>query len=186
MKKLILAAVLTVATGAAQAATLTFGPHSGNGTGHNATFNLVTPTALVGDAVLTFSVRDDLDWRTEFIDVSIEGFSLGRVFDNRRNNDAFNFRNDVGTQYRRLHTGSATISNADFAPLIADGTLSLLFDFSNRVHQLRGRGRQLFGSITFTEVAAVPLPASLGLLGFGLAGLGALRARRKSKTTAAA
>ena len=63
MKKLILAAVLTVATGAAQAATITFGPTSRGGSGPNIAFNnLVTPTTVTGDATFTFSVRGDLDW----------------------------------------------------------------------------------------------------------------------------
>ena len=121
----------------------------------------------------------------EYVDVSVDGFSLGRVFDNNSSNDAFNFPADRGSQNTRTHTGSATIANSVFSGLIADGVLNILFDFSREVNFL-GSVNRLSGSITFDETPApVPLPASLGLLGFGLAGLGALRARRKSKATAA-
>ena len=184
MKNLLLSTVLAMAAGSASAATLNFGPVAGVGTGHNQAFSLATPTTILGDAILTFSVRDDLNSSGEYIDVSIEGFSLGRVFDNNSANDAFDFASDQGKQYSSLHTGSATIANADFAPLIADGFLNLLFDFSGSVHEFGSR--TLYGSVSFNSIAPVPLPASLGLLGFGFAGMGALRARRKSKTKAAA
>ncbi|EBA15814.1 hypothetical protein RSK20926_14324 [Roseobacter sp. SK209-2-6] len=184
MKSTILAACFTVAAATAHATTIDFGPTSSTTSGANISFdNLVTPTSIIGDATFTFSTRGDLDHVSEYVDVSIDGFSLGRVFDNNSSNDDFDFAGDSGTQSSSTHTGSATISNAVFASLISDGFLNLLFDYSAGVNCC-GTVQLLSGSITFTSgVAPVPLPATAGMLGLGLFGLGAMR-RRKQKQTA--
>lgn len=191
MKRHILAAALCLASAAgAQAATITFGPTAGSGFGPNIAFNNLTALPSVNsDATFTFSVRGDLDWRHEYVDVSIDGYSLGRVFDNNPNNDAFDFARDRGTQFRQLHTGTAVIEQSVFAGLVADGELDVLFDFSFFVNLFRvGSVSHLSGTITYDSAvdnsptpAVVPLPASAALLAGGLFGLGALRRRKKAQ-----
>ncbi|MQY43262.1 VPLPA-CTERM sorting domain-containing protein [Epibacterium sp. SM1969] len=186
MKHHILAAALCLASAAgAQAATIAFGPTAQDGAGPNIEFNnlLALPT-VIGNATFTFSVRGDLNWFGEYVDVSIDGFSLGRVFDNNPRNDAFDFYRDRATQQTELHTGSATIDQSVFANLVSDGELNILFDFSPLV-DWNGAVRHLSGSITYdagvdNSIAPVPLPASAALLIGGLFGLGALRRRKKA------
>lgn len=179
MTRIFLAFMLAMVTSAAHAATINFGPSSAGGSGPTILFNnLVTPTAILGDATFNFTVNGDLNSSNEFVDVSIDGVSLGRVFDNNTTNDPFNFASDIGNQSQSDLSGSATISNAIFAPLIADGILNLTFNFSGPV-DFAGTVNKLEGSITFTEVSSVPLPASALFLLSGIFGLGVLRRRRR-------
>lgn len=182
MKKILLAAALAATAGAAQAATINFGPSSAGGSGPVINFNgLAAPTTISGDATIFFSVQGDLNYYTEYVDISLDGFSLGRVFDNNTGNDPFNVPGDIGSY--SLKSASATIANADFAGLIADGLLNLSFDFSGGVNCC-GTVRSLSGTISYEEAAPVPLPATAGLLGLGLAGFGAIRRRKGSKKPA--
>lgn len=193
MKSVMSAAFFLLGSTAAQAVTLTFGPVSEAGNGITSTFSgLSVPTATQGDATFSFSVRDDLNWSREHVDISIDGYSLGRVFDNNSSNDIFDVAGDVGAQYQ-MTTASATIDQGIFANLISDGVLEIVFEFSAQVtdldwyyENLPGYGaRSLSGSISFDEasLAPVPLPASVGMLGLGLMvlGGGALRNRRKQR-----
>lgn len=193
MKRTLLATIFAVsAATSASAATVNFGPASSGANGPNIAFNnLVTPTTVTGDATFTFSLSGDLNGVSEYVDVSIDGFSLGRVFDNNTGNDAFDFANDAGTQHTSVLTGTATIANSVFANLITDGALSILFDFSNAVDfgPFFGFGpsvNNLSGSVTFAEgPAPVPLPATAGLMGLGLASMVGLRRRKRSKAKTA-
>ncbi|MEP3638385.1 MAG: VPLPA-CTERM sorting domain-containing protein [Paracoccaceae bacterium] len=167
----------------ANAATVSFGPASAGGSGPVVTFSdLVVPTAISGDAILTFTVNGDLNSSREYIDVSFDGISLGRVLNNNTTDDAFDFGNgDVGNQSRSDLTGSATISQSDYETVAADGLITLTFDTAANV-DCCGTINTLLGSLTFASapVPAVPLPASSLLLLGGLAGFGALRASKKS------
>ncbi|WP_299475618.1 PEP-CTERM sorting domain-containing protein [uncultured Roseibium sp.] len=178
-RSVLAAAMLMVAT-SANAASISFGPTSSNIDNPTISFlNLATPTSITGDAIFTFSVGGDLSAATEHIDVSIDGFSLGRVFDNDPTNDAFNFTNDQGAD-GGVFSGSATIAQAVMAGLIADGLLNLEFKFGTEVNCC-GPVQTLGGQIEFEEVmAVVPVPAALPLLMAGLALLGFAGWRRAS------
>ena len=179
MKKLLLS-ILLVAGFSANAAVISFGPTSAGGSGPLITFNnLATPTTIIGDAIITLNIKGDFNSSHEWADVTLDGFSLGRVLDNNTANDPFNFTNDQGS-YSAL-TGSATIANSDFASLILDGLLNLSFQTSSGVNCC-GTVNHLSGSITFTEVSAVPLPAAAFM--FIPALLGFMGFRRKAKLTA--
>jgi len=176
MKKILLSVLLVLSFGA-NAAVISFGPASASGSGPLITFNnLVTPTNIVGDAIITLNVKGDFNSYFEYADVSLDGFSLGRIFDNNTANDPFNFNNDIGSY--NAETGSATIANLDFAALIIDGFLNLSFDTSSNVNCC-GTVNHLSGTITFNEVSAVPVPAALFL--FAPALLGFFGLRRKSQ-----
>lgn len=163
----------------ANAAVINFGPVSAGGSGPNISINnLVTPTATSGDATITLNLNGDFNSSSEYVDITIDGFSLGRIFDNNTANDAFDFAGDIGNQSQSTLTGTATISQSIFAGLIADGFLNLFFDTSSGVNCC-GTVNHLSGTIAFNEVSAVPLPAAL--LMFGPALLGFMGFRRKFK-----
>lgn len=179
MKTALMATAFVVASTAASAATLTFGPTSSTTNGALIEFNnMAAPATIVGDATIEFTVNGDLDSWYEFIHVNLDGLSLGRVLDNDTSNDVFDFANDRGNQSTSNLTGSATISGAVFASMIADGSLDLAFDFGRYV-DCCGVVNLLEGTITY-ETSPVPLPASLPILATALGGL-AFVARRRRK-----
>ncbi len=182
MKKILLSALLA-ASFSANAAVISFGPASASGSGPVINFNnLVTPTGIIGDATITLNINGDFDWSGEFADITLDGFSLGRVLDNNTTNDAFNFAGDAGNQSASTVTGSATIANSVFASLILDGLLNLSFDTSAAVNCC-GTVNHLSGTITFNEVSAVPIPAAAFM--FAPALLGFMGLRRKAKNSVA-
>lgn len=191
MKSLLTAAALMLAATSAQAVTITFGPASSTDAGPLIAFeNVATPTAIVGDAVLSFSVVGDLNALSENVSVTLDGLSLGTVFNGNSTDDAFDVAGDIGVQAGTtgaMNVASTVISEAVMAGIIGDGLVSLSFDFSPNVDDF-GSVQILSASLTFTDpnnlqvVASnvVPLPASALLLLAGLGGIGAM-ARRKAK-----
>lgn len=171
--------------------------------GKEFTFDVSVPTTVFGDAYFTFSAFGDIGNRNrgkanEFVDVYLDGQSYGSVFDHDTTNDDFDLYEilnptDVANGAAPLFdtiAGDAPLQNQlviaqlvipelAFASLIADGMITVTLDYSQQVSEVTTGG-----NFSFDEVAPVPLPASVGFLGLGLAGLGALRARRKSKTKA--
>lgn len=76
-------------------------------------------------------------------------------------------------------SGNVASAAATTLSISGTGIASFLLEISDNVPS--NGGSSVFDNISFdTEVAAVPLPASLPLVGFGLIALGAATRRRKS------
>jgi len=181
--------------GTAQATTIVnFGTMTTSANGATLSFlDVATPTGIIGDATISLTVSGDFNDVDENIAVSLDGFSLGRVLNANASDDVFNFEDDTAL-FATSTTATATIANADFANLIADGLLSLVLELSTDVNF----GTQTVSSFISFEAApdpstgpntgvgdtpAVPLPASALLLMGGLAGLGAVGRRASRKST---
>lgn len=140
--------------------------------------NLVADANTVSDATFTLNIAGDFDSSNENVAISIEGYSLGIVFDKNTNNDLFNFANDdyLGNHNNYVNmTGVATIAQADWTNIIADGFVSISFDLSSGVNCCSS-GPHAFtsGNISYN----VPEPTTLAIFALGLIGFGARRFNR--------
>ena len=171
--------------------------------GGDITIDLVSPTTILGDATINFEYAGDFGADIENMEVTLDEFDLGTVSNGNTGDDPFTwsagpggttttgYANDYGDDEWKTSTiGSATILNADFAPLIADGTLQLVAYLSDDLQSAQlGVVAKIKGTIEFTTApAAVPEPSTLAI--FALGGIGILakrlprkRAHRASQTT---
>ena len=156
---------------AASAATIEFGPTRVSKSGPTITFeDLVTPTSIVGDAILTFTVESALIRADQNVEIFLDGISIGTVFDNNEANDPFDQPGDQVTSYAAL-TVSATLAESFMADLLADGLLTLVFQFSDEVNDA---DTIVSGSIAF-ETTPIPVPAAAWIMIAGLGGLVSMR-----------
>lgn len=177
--KLIGAALLLAMSSMANATVIPFGPASASGNGPVISFmDLATVTGTYSDATITVNINGDLDSVSEYVDVDFDGLSLGRILNNDSSDDEFDFAGDAGNQSQSTITGVATIDQATFAGLIADGDLDLSFDTSYAVGCC-GTINHLSGTIAFEGYSAVSEPGTIALLGLGILGLGMARRRVK-------
>lgn len=145
------------------------------------------PTGAISALSVTFKVRADLNDANENVTMSIDGFSFGIWLDENLGNDTI--ADSVGdsggpfaNQSFATFTGTASIPYALFLPLIADGSLVALFDFSSDVHDLANPPLNGFELPEFAEFSVsyevVPEPGTVALLGIGLTVLGLTRRKR--------
>ena len=131
-------------------------------------------TMAAGDATITFDVVGDFNGTDEFLDISVDGFSLGRLFNGTDGDDLFDFGGDDpgSTVLFDGVSATATIALADFAALVADGALSFVVDPTEAQQAPQG----VPAGLTITVSYAIPTPGAAGLLAVG--GLVAARRRR--------
>ena len=110
----------------------------------------------------------DIEW----IEVALDGYSLGRIFDGNLANDAFNMgveqdwwgdKYDRGSLWEKVVYGSATIPQDVFTNLVSDGKLSTSFGLAHDHNDLTGHpyfdNREEFITVTISFDADL-VPAS--------------------------
>jgi len=139
--------------------------------------DLVAESNTVSDATFTLNIAGDFDAGYENVAISVEGYSLGVVFDRNTNNDLFDFSGDdyVGDHGNFITmTGVATIAQADWANIIADGFVSIEFNLSGDVNCCSNPHAFTSGNISYD----VPEPATLAIFALALIGFGARRLKQ--------
>ena len=180
MLKAAVAGLVLSVSGFANAGLITLDPDSLTSPGGSVTYTgLISPTTTFSDAIFTLNIAGDFDNNdsTESVLITVDGFSLGRIFDNNTVNDLFDFSNDdyIGSHSNMVNmTGVAVIAQTDWATIIADGTVNITFDFSSGVNCCTFPYAFTSGNITFDSVS-VPEPSTLAIFALGIMGLAARR-----------
>jgi len=183
--KITFSALIIALSGVANAGLITLDPDSLTTPGGSVTYTgLITPTTTFSDAIFTLNIAGDFDNNdsSESVLISVEGFSLGRIFDNITGNDLFDFSNDdyIGSHNNMVNmTGVAVIAQTDWMTIIADGMVSITFDFSSGVDCCTSPYAFTSGNITFDSVS-VPEPSTLAIFALGMIGLASRRFKKQS------
>lgn len=181
----------TLSVAPVHAIVIPFGPSSTATDGGVVSIPLAVPTSISGDATLEITVQGDLNMSDEWFETLLDSTSIGTASGGP---GPFPFPG-IPTTYggfiglnSNVFTDSTSIANAVIAPLIADGTLLLDFDTSSAVgaiftpnaggpfSELPDAVFYVQGTLSYDE--AVPEPATLALLGLGIAGIGYQRRKR--------
>ncbi len=105
-------------------------------------------TDAFADGFLELTTFGDFSNAAEYIDISIEGVSLGRLWDNDTSNDNFagnNQDDDRGQEYGQAFNGQlgnesalANLTESQLDTFLADGVLNISFDaFGDEVNNLQ-------------------------------------------------
>lgn len=129
-------------------------------------------TDAPGSGFLDLTTFGDFSNAGEYIDVSIEGVSLGRLWDNVTTNDSFEGSvadNDRGLEYGQNFStepanasARAQLTESQLDEFLADGTLIISFDaFGAEVNNLvRDEDEFITALVVINDTAVVPEPSS--------------------------
>jgi len=138
------------------------------------------PTDSAAGGVLTLETFGDFNGPNDWIDISIDGTSFGRLWDSNPANDSFAgliADDDKGQQYGNFGTNSGAtlqLSEIQLDTFLADGSFVLGFDaFGPGVGNLDGFGEEFITATLEFEVGnQIPEPTTfvlwslLGAMGF--------------------
>jgi hypothetical protein len=141
------------------------------------------PKIIDGDAMLSLTFDGDFRGANNYADVQLfatdgtQPYTVGRVLDGNRDNDLFDFsRKDNPRRFPA--SGTATISEAEMAPLISNGYLVVYVGPSGYVD----RGAEISGLISWDpplNATSAPEPPTIALCVIALAVLGFVARERR-------
>jgi hypothetical protein len=156
--------------------TKTLDPQHTSGSQRYVSWSFSVFPIIDGDATLSLTFDGDFDRTNEYANVRLYPMdgtprtNVGRVLDGKPNNDPFDFSNgDAPSTFPA--TGTATISEAEMAPLISNGYLGVVVYMSNRV----ASGATISGLLSWDPEygsTSVPEPPTIALCAIALAVLG--------------
>ncbi len=129
-------------------------------------------TDAAGDGFLELTTFGDFSSAAEYIDISIEGVLLGRLWDNDTTNDSFVGNvadNDRGLEYGVNQSTQpanasavAQLTESQLDTFLADGVLTVSFDdFGDEVNNLnRDTDEFITAKVTINDATAVPEPST--------------------------
>lgn len=158
---------------------------------------------LTGDEIkLVFKAFGDFDKKRESFRIKAGGINLGKFLNNTNDDGRLQSRNgDTGNFYDTVSKATVTLSTDELGDKIKNGKLRVVFKpISRKIGDetpVGAREEFLVAKAIFdtdtgsegpivsssggsSEIAPVPVPASLGLLLLGLGGFGAMARRKRN------
>ena len=166
----------------------TFGSLTGTCVGANFNFGGGSPTSTVGSASLLLTNSGSASvWITSatidilFTSPANSGFDLGSIIGTSGPNGGTTAASATATLTNALHTSAQTPAQAtEFGQLILTFSTGAGAQFIGGTSFGFGATTHFMDSVT-PDVAPTPEPATLGMVGLALAGIGALRFRKRRR-----
>lgn len=133
------------------------------------------PTSAIGGATFTLSGLGDFSESIEYMDVWVESFSVGRVFNNQAGDDVLS-GSDIGRD-SVFFSRSTSIPISSLLPIISNGVIAVRIkpsDWVDDTSLLGNPEEYLTAAITY-NYSVVPVPPAVWLFGSALGVMGWMR-----------